>query len=71
MRATARALARSAARASKYPNLAAPAEPAPTQLAQGIAGARTADCRDKYAGLGLLGLPFLLKDSVTGKGCVW
>jgi hypothetical protein len=29
------------------------------------------DCRTAYAGIGLLGIPFLLKDTITNSGCTW
>jgi hypothetical protein len=45
-------------------------EVAPDPLTRAITRATTANCREKYAGLGLLGIPLLLKDSVTD-GCVW
>lgn len=46
------------------------AEPLPGPMARAITRSITANCREKYAGLGLLGLPLLLKDSVSD-GCVW
>lgn len=71
-RAQARALALGPRRAAPHPALRpAPEEPAPTPLAQGIARAQQENCRDKYAGLGLLGIPLLLRDQVTQKGCIW
>ena len=29
------------------------------------------DCRTVYANKGLLSIPYLLKDAVTGNGCKW
>jgi len=36
-----------------------------------FASAARADCREAYRGFGLLALPFLIKDTVTGVGCKW
>ncbi|WP_436407348.1 hypothetical protein [Burkholderia cenocepacia] len=41
------------------------------QLADGISGARRADCRHAYAGAGLLALPMLALDAVRDTGCQW
>lgn len=29
------------------------------------------DCRTAYAGMGILGIPFLIRDAITGDGCKW
>jgi hypothetical protein len=29
------------------------------------------DCRTAYANMGLLGIPFLIRDAITGDGCKW
>ncbi|CDN60253.1 hypothetical protein I35_1730 [Burkholderia cenocepacia H111] len=41
------------------------------QLADGVSGARRADCRHAYAGAGLLALPMLALDAVRDTGCQW
>jgi hypothetical protein len=41
------------------------------ELARGIAKATVADCRSAHAGLGLLAIPLLMRDTVTGAGCRW
>lgn len=40
-------------------------------LAEKIEKAARPDCKKAYAGLGLLGAPILLKDTLTDKGCKW
>ena len=47
-----------------------PAEPV-SKLGRGIQNAAQPDCRDAYAALGLLAVPFLLKDTITDTGCRW
>ncbi len=42
-----------------------------TRLAKEIERSRRKDCRNAYAGAGLLALPILLKDTVTDSGCTW
>lgn len=42
-----------------------------TALGASIAKAARQDCRNAHAGLGLLALPFLIKDAVTNSGCKW
>ncbi|WP_137940049.1 hypothetical protein [Chitinivorax sp. B] len=51
--------------------LAKPEAERETPLAKGIAKSERSDCRDAYAGYGLLAAPLLLKDAATGKGCKW
>ena len=46
------------------------AEPEST-LGRAIARSAQPDCRLAYSGLGLLGLPFLLFDTMTDTGCRW
>ncbi|WP_175881393.1 hypothetical protein [Burkholderia sp. BCC0044] len=41
------------------------------KLADGMSGARRADCRHAYAGAGLLALPMLALDAVRDTGCQW
>ncbi|NTZ84756.1 hypothetical protein FCJ61_17545 [Burkholderia metallica] len=41
------------------------------KLADGMSGARRADCRNAYAGAGLLALPMLALDAVRDTGCQW
>ncbi|NTZ06940.1 hypothetical protein [Burkholderia metallica] len=41
------------------------------KLADGMSGARRADCRNAYAGAGLLALPMLALDAVRDTGCRW
>jgi hypothetical protein len=48
-----------------------PAEERKSRLARDIEKAAQPDCRDAYAAMGLLGLPFLLKDTLTDTGCRW
>ena len=36
-----------------------------------MAAAKRGDCRNEHAHLGLLALPFLLKDTITDTGCKW
>ncbi|KVO17240.1 hypothetical protein [Burkholderia ubonensis] len=40
-------------------------------LARGMSEARRADCRNAYAGLGLLAIPALAIDAVRDAGCKW
>ena len=42
-----------------------------TKLGRAIEKAAQPDCRDAYAALGLLALPFLIKDTLTDTGCRW
>ncbi|EMN5130769.1 hypothetical protein RVV79_003896 [Burkholderia contaminans] len=42
-----------------------------TKLADGMSGAHRADCRNTYAGAGLLALPMLALDAVRDTGCQW
>ncbi|MBB5018103.1 pyruvate/2-oxoglutarate dehydrogenase complex dihydrolipoamide acyltransferase (E2) component [Chitinivorax tropicus] len=51
--------------------LAKPAPERETALGKGINQSERADCREAYAGLGLLAVPLLLKDAATGGGCKW
>ncbi len=57
--------------ANELPNLA-PAKPGyQSQLARTIDKSTRPDCRTKYAGLLLLAIPMLLKDTITDTGCKW
>ncbi len=47
-----------------------PPEPE-SKLGRAIQKAAQPDCRDAYAAMGLLAIPFLLKDTVTDTGCRW
>jgi len=47
-----------------------PPEPV-SKLGKAIQKAAQPDCRDAYAALGLLAVPFLLKDTITDTGCRW
>ncbi len=47
-----------------------PPEPE-SKLGRAIQKAAQPDCRDAYASMGLLAIPFLLKDAVTDSGCRW
>jgi hypothetical protein len=49
----------------------APPDDPKTKLGRAIEKAAQPDCRDAYAGLGLLAIPLLLKDTVTDTGCRW
>ncbi|RQS03488.1 hypothetical protein DIE07_31785 [Burkholderia sp. Bp9002] len=40
-------------------------------LARGVSEARRADCRNAYAGMGLLAIPALALDTVRDSGCKW
>ncbi|MGZ2744982.1 hypothetical protein [Burkholderia stagnalis] len=40
-------------------------------LARGVSEARRADCRNAYAGMGLLAIPALALDTVRDTGCKW
>ena len=53
------------------PSLAPASVEFETPLGRAIAKAARPDCRTEYAGLGLLALPFLLRDAVTNSGCTW
>jgi hypothetical protein len=74
---TTRALARELNRAPRWPrtgqpvDLASPKPDGESTLGRAIARAAQPDCRAAYAGLGLLGLPFLLFDNLTDTGCRW
>ena len=52
-------------------NLAPPAPEPETKLGRAIQKAAQPDCRDAYAGLGLLAVPVLIADAITDKGCRW
>ena len=52
-------------------NLFPPPPEKEPKLARDIQKAAQPDCRDAYAGLGLLAVPFLLKDTLTDTGCRW
>jgi hypothetical protein len=52
-------------------DLSVPKPDAESSLGRAIGKAAQPDCRVAYAGLGLLGLPFLLFDTVTDTGCRW
>ena len=41
------------------------------KFANAVANAKRGDCRTEKVGLGLIGIPFLLKDTLTGTGCKW
>jgi hypothetical protein len=41
------------------------------KFAEAIEHAQRGDCRSEHAHLGILAIPFLLKDTITGKGCKW
>ena len=47
-----------------------PPEPG-SKLGRAIQKAAQPDCRDAYAAMGLLAVPFLLKDTITDTGCRW
>ena len=47
-----------------------PPEPV-SKLGKAIQKAAQPDCRDAYAAMGLLAVPFLLKDTITDTGCRW
>lgn len=40
-------------------------------LAKGIAKALRPDCREAYSGAGLFAVPFLLRDTLSDRGCKW
>ncbi|MEO4027618.1 hypothetical protein ABH313_06165 [Chromobacterium vaccinii] len=49
-----------------------PENPEKARLARGIDRAERADCKNAYAGLGLLAAPMLLKDALDkDNGCKW
>ncbi|MEN7433537.1 MULTISPECIES: hypothetical protein [Chromobacteriaceae] len=49
-----------------------PENPEKARLARGIDRAQRADCKNAYAGLGLLAAPMLLKDALDkDNGCKW
>ncbi len=52
-------------------NLFPPPPEKESKLARDIQKAAQPDCRDAYAAMGLLAIPFLLKDTVTDTGCRW
>ena len=52
-------------------NLFPPPPEPESKLGRAIQKAGQPDCRDAYAGLGLLAVPFLLKDTMTDTGCRW
>jgi hypothetical protein len=52
-------------------DLSVPRPDAESTLGRAIGKAAQPDCRVAYAGLGLLGVPFLLFDTVTDTGCRW
>ena len=52
-------------------NLAPPAPEPETKLGRAIQKAAQPDCREAYAGLGLLAVPVLIADAITDKGCRW
>jgi hypothetical protein len=41
------------------------------KFSEAIEDAKRGDCRSEYAGIGLLAIPLLLKDTITGEGCKW
>jgi hypothetical protein len=71
------AVGRSAAQATVNALGASAASVAPRRptvdatLASGMSNARRADCRNAYAGAGLLALPMLALDAVRDTGCKW
>lgn len=52
-------------------NLARPARPHEAPLARAIDDSARADCREAYAGAGLLAVVPLLVDTVRQHGCKW
>ena len=72
-RALARNLHRAPATTRPSPalDLSSPKPDAESTLGRAIGNAAQPDCRAAYAGLGLLGIPFLLFDTVTDTGCRW
>ncbi len=52
-------------------NLNPPPRDAESKLGRAIQKATQPDCRDAYAAMGLLAVPFLLKDTITDTGCRW
>jgi hypothetical protein len=72
-----RALARNLHRApattkpGRAMDLSGPKPDTESTLGRAIGKAAQPDCRVAYAGLGLLGIPFLLFDTVTDTGCRW
>jgi hypothetical protein len=59
-------------RTSVVPLNLSPPKPEPdSKLGRAIQKAAQPDCRDAYAGLGLLAIPLLLKDTITDVGCRW
>ena len=59
-------------RSGLVPLVPAPADKeAKTQLETDLQKAARKDCKDAYAGGGLLAVIPLAKDAVTGKGCKW
>lgn len=41
------------------------------KLEQAVSRSSRADCRNRYAHMGLLAIPFLLNDTASDKGCKW
>ena len=72
-RALARNLHRApaATRPGRPLDLSVPKPDAESTLGRAIGKAAQPDCRVAYAGLGLLGVPFLLFDTLTDTGCRW
>ncbi|MFC4159309.1 hypothetical protein [Chitinimonas lacunae] len=54
-----------------HPALAQQQSEQETAMARSINKAARPDCREAYAGMGLLAAPMLIKDGVTDKGCKW
>jgi hypothetical protein len=52
-------------------NLFPPPPEPESKLGRAIQKAAQPDCREAYAAMGLLAIPFLLKDTVTDTGCRW
>ena len=52
-------------------NLDSPPPEPVSKLGKAIQKAAQPDCRDAYAAMGLLAVPFLLKDTITDTGCRW
>ena len=52
-------------------NLDAPPPEPVSKLGKAIQKAEQPDCRDAYAAMGLLAVPFLVFDTVTDTGCRW
>jgi hypothetical protein len=56
---------------SELPGLGPPPSDTRVALNRGIAAAARADCRTAHAGKGLLAIPFLIFDAISGDGCKW